>query len=183
VMLEIAAVAPNLFGGVRYERLDRDGLQWPCRDATDPGTQRLHVDGFLRGKGRLVALDHLAGPEDDVPGFPYLLITGRLLHHYNVGTMTRRTPQSELVPGDALEIHPSDGLRESIADGARVQVESRWGAIEVTARHSERVAPGTVFLSFHFPETHANRIVGPHHDPMSKCPAYKVTAVRMIHAT
>jgi predicted molibdopterin-dependent oxidoreductase YjgC len=183
VMTEIARAAPALFGGVSYERLDGDGLQWPCRAADEPGTSRLHVDGFLRGRGRITTVDHLASPEHDVDGYPYLLVTGRVLHHYNVGTMTRRTPQSELVADDALEVHPQDATRAGIGDGELVRVESRWGQTLVVARHSERVAPGNLFLSFHFPETHANRLVGPHHDPMSHCPAYKVTAVRIARST
>jgi predicted molibdopterin-dependent oxidoreductase YjgC len=126
-----------------------------------------------------VALDHAPSSEHDVDGYPYLLVTGRVLHHYNVGTMTRRTPQRELVGEDVLEIGPADARREGIADGAFVRLESRWGAIRVRARRSPRVAAGSLFLSFHYPETHANRVTGPVRDPLSKCPQYKATAVRL----
>jgi formate dehydrogenase alpha subunit len=179
VMDEIAEVAPRLFGGVRYPRLDPDGLQWPCPHPGHLGTGTVHAEGFLRGRGCLVALDYAPSSEHDVDGYPYLLVTGRVLHHYNVGTMTRRTPQRDLVGEDALEIGPGDARREGIADGAFVRLESRWGAIRVRARHSPRVAPGTLFLSFHYPETHANRVTGPERDPRSKCPQYKATAVRL----
>ena len=93
--------------------------------------------------------------------------------------MTRRTPNRALVPADVLEIHPEDALRQGIEDGASIVVESRWGCIRSRARLSERVTPGTFFLSFHFPESHTNRLTGPHVDPDSKCPQYKVTAVRI----
>jgi predicted molibdopterin-dependent oxidoreductase YjgC len=182
-MDEIAQVAPALFGGVRFDRLDPDGLQWPCPALDHPGTRTLHGGGFLRGKGRLVAVDYVPSPEQGVAGFPFVLITGRVLHHYNVGTMTRRTPSRDLAPEDLLEIHPDDAARSAVADGARVVVESRWGRATVTARHARRVAPGTLFLSFHYPETHANALVGPHLDPQSKCPDYKVTAVRIRMAS
>lgn len=179
VMDEIARVAPVLFGGVSYERLGADGLQWPCPSPDHPGTSTVHEDGFLRGKGQLVSIDYEASPEHTVEGYPYLLVTGRLLEHYNVGTMTRRTPQSEDVERDVLEIHPEDAKREHIGDGTQVRLSSRWGEILVPVCHSSRIAPGTLFLTFHFPETHTNRVTGPTLDPQSKCPQYKATAVRL----
>jgi predicted molibdopterin-dependent oxidoreductase YjgC len=63
-----------------------------------------------------------------------------------------------------------------------VWLESRWGRIEVSLRHARRVAKGTLFLTFHQPETHANRVTGPHRDPRSNCPQYKATAVRLARA-
>jgi formate dehydrogenase alpha subunit len=179
VMDEIAKAAPDLFGGVRYDRLEGDGLQWPCPHAGHPGTARVHADGFLRGRARLTAVDFAPSEEHGVAGYPYLLVTGRVLHHYNVGTMTRRTPQRALVAEDVLEIDPADARREGIEDGSFARLESRWGAIRVRARRSPRVAPGTLFLSFHFPGTHANRVTGPARDPDSQCPQYKATAVRL----
>jgi predicted molibdopterin-dependent oxidoreductase YjgC len=140
----------------------------------------VHTDGFLRGRGRLVVIDHVPSPAHDVEGYPYLLVTGRVLHHYNVGTMTRRTPSLELAAEDRLEIHPGDAAREGIEEGECLRVESRFGASTLRACLSQRVRPGTLFLSFHFPGTHTNRLVGPHLDPQSDCPEYKVTAVRLV---
>jgi formate dehydrogenase alpha subunit len=180
VMDEIARVAPSLFGGVSYGRLEPDGLQWPCPTPEHPGTASVHTDGFLRGRGRLVVIDHVPSPAHDVEGYPYLLVTGRVLHHYNVGTMTRRTPSLELAAEDRLEIHPSDAAREGIEERECLRVESRFGASTLRACLSQRVRPGTLFLSFHFPGTHTNRLVGPHLDPQSDCPEYKVTAVRLV---
>lgn len=177
VMDEIARVAPSLFGGVRYARLEPDGLQWPCPSADHPGTVTVHSEGFLRGKGRLVALDFVPSPEHSDRGFPFLLITGRALEHYNVGTMTRRTPNRNLLPADFLEIHSADAARHNIEDGQMVQVRSHWGSTQVQARVTERVLPGTLFLTFHFPETHTNVLTSPYSDPQSRCPEYKVTAV------
>jgi formate dehydrogenase major subunit len=176
---EIAQIAPDLFGGVRYDRLAPDGLQWPCPALDHPGTPTVHADGFLRGRGQLSALAYQPSPEHDIAGFPYLLVTGRVLQHYNVGTMTRRTAHRELAPDDPLEIHPDDARREGVDDGDLLELESRWGATRVRAQLSPRVAPGTLFLSFHYPETHANRVTGPSVDPDSKCPQYKATAVRV----
>lgn len=179
VMDEIAQVAPKLFGGVRYDRLGGDGLQWPCPSLDHPGTSTIHADGFLRGRGRLVSIDHVDSPERASDVFPYLLITGRVLDHYNVGTMTTRTPSQELARADWLEMHPEDALREGVADGQAVRVASHWGETQAPTRLTDRVARGTLFLSFHHPETHTNRVVGPHIDAQSKCPQYKLTAVRI----
>ena len=182
VMDEIAAVAPRMFGGVSYDRLNGDGLQWPCPDRSHPGTTTVHADGFLRGKGKLVVIDYEASSEHGVDGFPYLLVTGRLLEHYNVGTMTRRTPNIDLVDADRLEIHPEDMRREGLSENDEVCLQSRWGQIEVPVLSSDRVAPGTLFLSFHFPDTRTNLITGPALDPLSKCPQFKATAVRLVAA-
>ncbi len=180
VLAEIAAVAPAAFGGLRLDRLEPDGLQWPCPARDHPGTPRLHLDRFPT-PAPLAVLDFAPSPEHEVPGFPYRLITGRVLEHLNVGTMTRRTPNHLLAPCDVLEINPLDAAREGVEHGQPVRLASRWGAVNVAAEPSERVPPGVLFLSFHHPETHANRLVGPHTDPVSGCPQYKLTAVRLDH--
>jgi len=179
VMDEIARAAPKLFGGVSYARLGNEGLQWPCPTPEHPGTACVHADGFIRGRGRLVAVDYVPSPEQCSEDFPLLLITGRVLQHYNVGTMTRRTPNSELVSADFLELTPEDAQSAGIRSGERVRVSSRYGSIEVDALVSQRVTPGTLFLSFHFPESRTNVLTGPHLDSQSDCPEYKLTAVRI----
>jgi formate dehydrogenase major subunit len=178
---EIARLAPESFGGVSYARLDasRDGLQWPCADARDPGTSRVHESGFVRGKARLTCVAYRDSSEHGIDGYPYLLVTGRELHHYNVGSMTRRTAQTALAGGDRLELAPEDAAREGVASGDRVVLESRHGAIEVEVKTTPRIAPGTLFLTFHDPATHANRVVTPALDPESNCPQYKATAARL----
>jgi predicted molibdopterin-dependent oxidoreductase YjgC len=180
VMDEIARVAPHLFGGVAYSRLDPDGLQWPCPTPDHPGTATVHADAFMRGKARLSVLRYRPAAEQPSASFPFVLITGRVLEHYNVGSMTRRSPLLALAREDLLEVNPEDLAREGIAPGTRVRVESRFGWAKARVHASERVAPGQVFLSFHFPETHANRATGDAVDPESRCPDYKVTAVRLV---
>ncbi|MCX6130281.1 MAG: formate dehydrogenase subunit alpha [Proteobacteria bacterium] len=179
VMTEIALAAPHLFGGISYARLQEDGLQWPCRDQEDQGTVTVHAEGFMSGKGKLASIEYQVSPEHGIQGYPFLLITGRLLEHYNVGTMTRRTPNFNLITEDVLDIHPNDAADYKIIDGDRVKLQSRWGEISVNVRLSSRLSRGTLFLSFHFPETHANRLTGPHLDPLSKCPQYKAVAVKI----
>lgn len=179
VMTEIAQVAPALFGGVAYERLEGDGLQWPCPTGDHPGTATVHARCFMRGKGRLSIVPYRPTPEQRSGDYPYVLITGRVLQHYNVGTMTRRTPNRQLHPTDYLVMHPQDAAREKLGQGSRVRIESRYGSAVLPVRPGHEVRPGTLFLSFHFPETHANALTSPLGDPQSRCPEYKVTAVRL----
>jgi predicted molibdopterin-dependent oxidoreductase YjgC len=182
VLAEIARAAPVLFGGVSQARLGADGLQWPCPDAAHPGSATLHAGGFARGRAELAVVPFVESPEADARGYPLALITGRVRDHYNVGTMTRRTAQRALTQRDALALHPDDAARLGLRSGAPARIESRHGACEARVRIDAGVLPGTAFLSFHFPETHANRVVGPSCDPESHCPEYKLTAVRVAPA-
>jgi formate dehydrogenase alpha subunit len=182
VLDEIAQAAPALFGGVSAARLQGDGLQWPCPTADHPGTERLHIGQFSRGRGQLAVHPYRASPEDDVPDFPFTMMTGRVRDQYNVGTMTRRTPLNQLAPCDWLELAPEDAESLGLKDGETVRVASRWGETRVPARRSSRIAPGSCFLSFHHPESRTNLLTGPQRDPVSNCPEYKVTAVRVERA-
>jgi formate dehydrogenase major subunit len=179
VMDEVARVAPNLFGGISYERLEGDGIQWPCPAPDHPGTRTVHSTSFVRGRGLFTTVDFVPPQDATDAEHPFVLITGRVLEHYNVGTMTRRGPSVEIVPKDYLELHPEDAARMGIRDDAPVRVRSRFGEAVAPARLTRRVLPGTAFLTFHFPETGTNRVVGPYTDPKSKCPDYKVVAVRV----
>jgi formate dehydrogenase alpha subunit len=182
IMDEIAKIAPALFGGVCYSRLEGDGLQWPCPDVGHPGTATVHADGFVRGRGRLMTLSYAPTPERRCIDYPLLLTTGRVLQHYNVGTMTRRTPHRELEDADYLEINPQDAAAADIDDGARVHITSRYGTAVVRSHITGRVPPGLLFLSFHFPESHTNALTSAWSDPDSRCPEYKLTAVRIAAA-
>jgi formate dehydrogenase major subunit len=178
VMDEIARVNPA-FAGVSYARLEGDGLQWPVPEPGHAGTALLHVDGFPRGRARLALVEYAASPS---LGGALTLTTGRVLEHYNAGTMTRRSPNAVLAPADRLEIHPEDARSRGIADGDAVTVTSAHGRARVTAHVTERVARGVVFLSFHFPETGANDLTGDVRDRVTGCPEYKVTAVEVARA-
>lgn len=179
VMDEIARIAPNLFGGISYGRLEGDGVQWPCPTSDHPGTRTVHAQGFVRGKALFTTVDFVPPQDATDADHPFILITGRVLEHYNVGTMTRRGPSVELVDNDYLEIHPEDAARLGIRNDTLVSVRSRFGEAKAPARITRRVMPQTLFLTFHFPETGTNSVVGPYTDPKSKCPDYKVVAVRV----
>ena len=180
IMDEISRVNPT-FTGVHHDRLDGDGLQWPVPSESHPGTARLHATTFPVGKARFAEVPFLPSPSLGLPveTWPLRLVTGRVLEHYNCGSMTRRSANAELAPVDALELHPADAERFGIHDGAPVTVESPWGVARATAAVTDRVATGTAFLTFHFPETGTNALVSPVLDRLADCPEYKVTPVRV----
>lgn len=180
-LAECAALAP-LFGGVSHRRLDDAGpLHWPCRSATDPGEATLYLERFATptGRAQLTARQYLPPGEQPDVAFPHVLITGRRLEHYNAGTMTRRTRNVDLLPAETLQIHPDDAGRLGVVDGDRVEVRSRRAALTLPAALSSRVAPGEVFMSFHFPDVPANALTSSAVDEVTSCPEYKVTAVRL----
>jgi formate dehydrogenase alpha subunit len=178
VMDEIAELTPQL-RGVSHERLAKKGLQWPVLAKDHPGTPVLYTESFATKSGRanLFAVDWAPPGEAASDRFPFILITGRQLAHYNSGTQTRRTGNVELQPADLIEIHPTDAERLGIANDELVEIESARGKVQTWACVTTRVAPGNVFLSFHFPEVKTNLLTSAHADPLTSCPEYKVTAV------
>ncbi|NML17873.1 formate dehydrogenase subunit alpha [Azohydromonas caseinilytica] len=184
IMDEIAALTPS-FQGVSYAKLDRLGsVQWPCNEDTgEAGTPTMHVDGFVRGRGRFVITQYVPTPEKVTRRFPLVLTTGRILSQYNVGAQTRRTPNNRWHDEDRLEIHPHDAEERGIAEGDWVGIASRAGETVLRARLSERMAPGVVYTTFHFPESGANVITTDSSDWATNCPEYKVTAVQVCKVT
>ena len=179
IMDEIAALTP-IYGGITHGRLDRQSLQWPCPTGDHPGTPILHRQRFTRGKGRFHPVEFIPARELPDAEYPLLLSTGRLLQHFHTGSMSRRSAVlDEIVPSGAIEIHPQDAAKLGVSDGQCVTVESRRGHIEIAARVTERVAPGSVFLSFHFSEAPANRLTIAALDSVAKIPEFKVCAVRV----
>jgi formate dehydrogenase major subunit len=179
IMDEIAALTPT-FTGVSYAKLEEVGsVQWPCNAKAPEGTPIMHIDGFVRGKGKFVVTEYVATDERTGPRFPLLLTTGRILSQYNVGAQTRRTDNVAWHPEDLLEIHPHDAEVRGIRDGDWVRLASRAGETTLRAQITERVAPGVVYTTFHHPLTQANVITTDYSDWATNCPEYKVTAVQI----
>jgi formate dehydrogenase major subunit len=179
IMDEIAALTPS-FAGVSYDKLDALGsIQWPCNDAAPLGTPMMHVDRFVRGRGRFMLTEFVPTKERTGARFPLILTTGRILSQYNVGAQTRRTENSRWHEEDVLEIHPFDAENRGILDGEMVSLESRSGDIALRARMSERMQPGVVYTTFHHAVTGANVVTTDQSDWATNCPEYKVTAVQV----
>jgi len=181
IMEEIAALTPT-FAGVSYAKIERLGsVQWPCNEHTEEaGTAIMHVDRFVRGKGRFIITQYVASDEKVTRKFPLLLTTGRILSQYNVGAQTRRTPNNQWHDEDRLDIHPHDAEERGIQDGDWVGISSRAGETVLRATVTERMQPGVVYTTFHFPESGANVITTDSSDWATNCPEYKVTAVQVM---
>jgi predicted molibdopterin-dependent oxidoreductase YjgC len=174
---EIASLTPS-YGGITYDRLEGGSLQWPCPHAGHPGTPYLHAGTFARGRGKFHAVAFVPASELPDDRFPLVLSTGRILQHFHTGTMSRRSEVLDsLVPGGWVEIHPDDARRLGVAEGQTVRVASRRGEVEIAAHLTDRTAPGSVFMAFHYREAPANRLTNPALDPLAKIPEYKVCAV------
>jgi len=183
IMDEIAALTPA-FSGVSFGLLDAVGsVQWPCNDQAPLGTQVMHVDHFVRGKGKFILTEFVPTDERTSQRFPLILTTGRILPQYNVGAQTRRTANSIWAPEDVLEMHPHDAEMRGIGEGDLVALGSRKGETTLHATLTERVPPGVVYTTFHHPETGANVVTTEFSDWATECPEYKVTAVQVAPAS
>jgi formate dehydrogenase (NADP+) alpha subunit len=179
IMAEIASLTPS-YGGISYERLGPEGLQWPCPTRDHPGTQILHADCFPQGRARLRPVLYFEPPETTDADYPFILNTGRSLYHFHTGTMTRRTSLLDReVPAPYIEMNPKDARLMGIREGMMVRVETRRSSIEAQARLEEDVPMGNLFLPIHFSEAPANALTAQFLDPVSKIAELKVSAARL----
>ena len=179
IMDEIARLTPT-FTGVSYAKLDELGsVQWPCNEKAPLGTPTMHVDRFVRGKGKFMITEFIPTDERTTARFPLILTTGRILSQYNVGQQTRRTENTVWHDEDLLEIHPFDAEQRGIRDGDVVALASRAGETSLRALISERMQPGVVYTTFHFAGTGVNVVTTEFSDWATNCPEYKVTAVQV----
>jgi formate dehydrogenase major subunit len=179
IMDEIAALTPT-FKGVSFKKLDELGsIQWPCNDEAPTGTPTMHVEEFVRGKGKFFVTQYVPTTERVNGKFPLILTTGRILSQYNVGAQTRRTENVVWHTEDKIEIHPHDAEDRGILEGDWVGISSRAGQTVLRAKITERVQPGVVYTTFHHPESGANVITTDNSDWATNCPEYKVTAVQV----
>lgn len=179
ILDEIAALTPT-FRGVSFKKLDELGsVQWPCDDEHPTGTPIMHIDEFVRGKGKFFITQYVPTTEKVNGRYPLLLTTGRILSQYNVGAQTRRTDNVAWHKEDVLEIHPHDAEDRGIQEGDWVGISSRAGETVMRALITERVQPGVVYTTFHHPESGANVITTENSDWATNCPEFKVTAVQV----
>jgi len=182
IMEEIAAVTPS-YAGINYERIEYEGIHWPCPNAEHPGTPVLHREQFTRGMGLFHAIEYIDPAEQIDDEYPMYLTTGRVLYHYHTGTMTMKTEGlNERSPDCFIEISKEDAEKYSLAEGAMASVASRRGDIQARVVISDKAVSGTVFLPFHFAEAAANKLTNAALDPVSGIPELKVCAVKLSSA-
>ncbi len=176
---EMRSLTPS-YAGMTYRRLDHGGLQWPCPAETHPGTAILHIDRFSRGKGAFKPLTYRPSAETPDEEYPFILTTGRSPFHFHTGTMTRRVKGLKTLQAiETLEISSGDAVRLGIVTGDEVRVTSRRGSVVGRAAASDRLAPGVVFMTIHFPETATNILTNTALDPVAFIPELKVAAVNL----
>ena len=179
IMDEIAATTPT-FSGVSFKKLDEVGsVQWPCNDEAPLGTPIMHIDHFVRGKGRFVPTPYVPTEERANRRFPLILTTGRILSQYNVGQQTRRTENVIWHEEDRLDIHPFDAEERGIAEDSWVSITSRVGTTSLRAHLTDKMPQGVVYTTFHYAESGANVVTTEYSDWATNCPEYKVTAVEV----
>jgi formate dehydrogenase major subunit len=165
--------------GISYARLEQSGLQWPCPTEDHPGTEMLHAGAPDGKRAALRRVEYHRSPERTDDEFPFLLNTGRTAYHFNAGTMTMRTPNAELWPGDFLEISPEDAARLELRNGERARLQSRYGEAALPVKISESVRSGELFATFHTAQVFLNHVTSSNRDAVTKTPEYKLTAVRV----
>lgn len=179
---ELARLTPN-FRGIDYARLDSpDAVQWPVPASGHPGTTVMHQGRFLRGLGNFSAPLYEEPNEQPSPEYPFILVTGRNIFHYNSGTQTRRTSLLEFRETDILDMHPQDADRLGVVDGQMVRLESPRNSVVMRVSVSDAVRIGNLFTTFHFPEVGVNSVLSSSSDGPTRCPEYKVQAVNVIPA-
>lgn len=180
IMDEIAKVTPS-YGGISYDRLEGEGLCWPCPTPDHPGTQFLHKDKFVKGLGTFSAIDYK--PPAEVPDneYPMWMTTGRAHIHYHTGTMTRNSPSLHAqMPEGYAEISPEKAKDLGVGQNEEIRLTTRRGSITAKAMITERVKADTVFVPFHFIEACANTLTNASAlDPIVKIPEYKVCSVKV----
>jgi formate dehydrogenase major subunit len=182
IMEEIAKVTPS-YAGLSYERIEHEGIHWPCPTPEHPGTPILHREQFTRGRGLFHAIDYIEPAEKINDEYPLYLTTGRLLYQYHTGTMSMRTGGlNEIAPEAFVEISPQDARKLEVEEGSRVKIDSRRGTIQARIKISRKAVTGTVFIPFHYAQAAANRLTNAALDPISGIPEYKVCAVKVSKA-
>jgi len=183
ILDEIAELTPT-FKSVSQQKLDELGsVQWPCNDEHPSGTPTMHIDEFVRGKGKFFITEYVPTTEKVNAKYPLILTTGRILSQYNVGAQTRRTNNVAWHTEDRVEIHPHDAEERGIKENDWVGINSRAGQTVLRAKITERVQPGVIYTTFHHPESGANVITTDNSDWATNCPEFKVTAVQVTRVS
>ena len=167
------------FGSRRLRLVEIEGRPGTPASCTPDGTPVMHVEGFVRGKGKFIVTKYIPTDEKTGPRFPLLLTTGRILSQYNVGAQNRRTANVAWHHEDVLEVHPHDAEDRGLKDDDWVRLGSRTGSTTLRAKVTDRVAPGVVYRTFHHPTTQANVVTTKYSEWATNCPEYKVTAVQV----
>lgn len=177
-IFEEVRVSTPSYRGITYERIDKVGLQWPCPTEEHPGTQYLHKGTFPKGKALIKPMEYELPAELVDEEYPILLITGRMITHYNV--MTRYSEKLDAIrPYELAEINPIDAEKLGLEEEGFMRVTSRRGSIVTRVTITDKVKPGSIFMTFHYKESPVNELTNSAFDPITKTGEYKISAVKL----
>lgn len=183
IMDEIRSLTPS-YQGISYERIEDDGLQWPCPTLEHPGTKILHVDKFAKGRATFIPCDYASSFEETDQEYPYTLVTGRILYHYHTRTMTGKVDGlNEKAPHSYIEINPITAKKLGLSDNEKINVSSRRGEIQTYVKITDIVDEDVFFMPFHFADGAANYLTNNNLDPICKIPDLKVCAISVQKIT
>lgn len=178
---ELAQAAP-MMGGISYNRIEKQGIQWPCPTKDHPGTSTLFLDKFNtdNGKGILNPVEHVPQSEKASKEYPFIMNSGRILYHYHTSTMSRKNKSlTDFANASYVLMNPGDVVKFGFTDGEKVKVSSKQGHLETTLQASEQVAEGELFMPWHYAESPVNNLTRGDLDPHSKIAAFKLTACKV----
>ncbi len=178
---EIAKAVP-IMAGISYDRIEHQGIQWPCPTKDHPGTRTLFLDKFNtpNGKGILNPVEYIPQSEKASKEYPFILNSGRILYHYHTATMSRKNKSlTDFINESYVLMNPGDVIKFGFEDGEKVKVKSTQGELETTLQSSNYVAEGELFMPWHFSESPVNRLTKSDLDPFSKIAAFKLTACKV----
>ncbi|WP_394245554.1 formate dehydrogenase subunit alpha [Vibrio astriarenae] len=175
---EIARVTPQ-YGGLRWEAIPADGMQWPSNKNNPQGTRIMHQTQFTRGRGQMEAIPFRYAAEMPDEEYPLILTTGRVLEQFHTGTMTRKTKGLDNLAGPRAMISVADAEAMGIGNGEMLTISTRRGTIDIAAFVTKRMQTGVVFVPFHFAESPVNKLTNTAKDPHAKIPEFKVAAVKV----
>ncbi|GGG79901.1 molybdopterin oxidoreductase family protein [Edaphobacter dinghuensis] len=155
---------------------DEGGAQW--------GGERLYADGIFptaTGKAQLYSVPCLPFVEQPNEEYNLIFNTGRTVEHWHTRTKTAEVEMlNTMVPNAWLEMNPVDAAKLELRPHDRVNVVSRRSTVRnVELRITGIVAPGQVFMPFHFAESNSNLVTLGAFDPISREPNFKQCAVRV----
>src|SRR5690606_21797986 len=170
--------------GLSYARLKEGTMQWPVPAEGHRGTKRLFEDHHFHtpdGKARFpeeLYPENLSEPV--IPELPLILTTGRIRDQWHTMTKTGKVNKlKQHIPRPFLEINPEDALARDIREGDIVTIENRRGSARVSAKVTDDIRKGVVFLPMHWGRTltsdlsRANNLTSVTVDPESKEPDFK----------
>jgi len=179
VMDEIEEMVP-FYRHFAYTDVDTMGLDLSEMGGNTPGTRRLHKGLFPSGFGRFTSVEYIP-PQDIATGeYPFTLMVGSSRYHFSAGSRSSRSARLKRFSPEAfLEISPADAKDLGISDGDKVKATSAQGELLTSARVSDTLPRGLLYMPISFPASPVHDLFSTIIDHRTKAPALKLCAVKL----